>query len=193
VEKKIRTNFLVKNLVVWWKRRFGASSSFSFHPSFSTAKSVLVCFPASKEEFASAANHLPALADIFSSSKIYLLLPLLEADSFIANWKSYEIISPRPADLKPFSLPSRKFIERIKKHDFGIAIDLDLKGCLFNALTCFSSGTPLRIGMEGKWGKPFYNIQLVTQKGLVYLDQRYDAMLETLRFLRNGAGAQRRS
>lgn len=189
MEKKIRTNFLVKNLVVWWKRRFGSSSSFSFHSSFSTAKSVLVCFPASKEEFASAANHLPLLADIFSSSKIYLLLPLLGAESFVANLKSYEIISPRSTDLKPFSLPGRKFIEKIKKHDFGIAIDLDLKGCFFNALTCLSSETPLRIGMEGKWSKPFYNIRLVTQKNLIYLDQRYDAMLETLRFLRNGTGA----
>jgi hypothetical protein len=188
MQKRIKTNFLVKKLVVWWKRHFSTSSPFSFYSSFSTAKSILVCFPASKEEFASAANHLSSIVDIFSYSKIYLLLPLLEADSFVTNLKAYEVILPHSTDIRSFSLPNHRFTEKIKKYNFGVTIDLDLKGCLFNALTCLSSGSPLRIGVEGKWGRPFYNIRLVTQKGLVYLDQKYDAIVETLRALRNGTG-----
>ena len=188
MRKRIKTNFLVRNLVVWWKKRFSPSPAFSLYSLFSSAKSVLVCFPTRKEEFASAANHLPAIADIFSSSKIYLLFPFLEGECFIRSLRSYEVILPHQADMKLFSLPNRKFVERIKKHNFGVTVDLDLGGCFFNALTCFLSDSPLRIGIRGGWGKPFYNIELATQGELVYLDQKYDAVVETLRNLRNGTG-----
>ncbi len=179
----IRTNFLVEKGIVWWKRRFSLPEVFSFHSSFSNPESVLVCFPARSEEFASAANHLPGVVDIFPSSRICLLLPLLGAQDFAFNLKSHEIILPRSGDMKLFSLPNRSFIERIRKYNFGITLDLDMKGCFFNAMTCLASHSPLRIGLGGKWGKPFYNIELAPQKGLVYLDQKYDAILEILKNL----------
>ena len=186
MKKKIKTNFVVKNLMLWWKKRFHASTAFSFYSSFSTAKSILVCFPASKEEFAYAANHLPSIADIFSSSKIYLLLPFLETNGFLYSLRSYEVIMPHSKDMRVFSLPNRKFIEKIRTYDFGITIDLDLNGCFFNALTCLASNAPLRIGMKGKWGKPFYNMELAIQSELVYPDQKYDAMVEILQNIKNG-------
>jgi len=184
--KKVKTNFLVKNLVLWWKKRFCTSNTFSLYSSFSAARSVLVCFPANREEFAYAANHLPSIADVFSSSKVYPLLPFLEADGFLYSLKSYEVIMPYSKDVRTFFLPNRRFVERIRSYGFGITIDLDLDGCFFNALTCLASSAPLRIGLKGGLGKPFYNMELAVESGLLYPDQKYDAVIEILQSIRNG-------
>ncbi len=84
------------------------------------------------------------------------------------------------------SLPRRKFIQRIKDYRFEIALDLDLEDGFLNSYLCLKSGAGVRIGLEGKIGSPFYNLQLAPSKGRLYQEDIYAGMAQTLKSLLQG-------
>ena len=152
----------------------------------SRAESVLICFPAKVESFASAKDHLTTFSDVFQNKKIFLFLPLAGAESFLSHLKRYQVICPQKEDIGILSLPRRKFIQRIKGYRFEIALDLDSEDGFLNSYLCLKSGAGVRIGLEGKTGPPFYNLELALSKGRLYQEDIYAGMAETLKSLLQG-------
>ena len=131
----------------------------------------------------------------FPEKKISLFLPLAGAEDFLSYLKRYPVICPQKEDLGILSLPRRKFVQRIKGHQFGIALDLDTEDGFLNSYLCLKSGADVRIGLEGKTGPPFYNLQLALSKGRLYQEDIYAGMAETLKnlSLESAAGAKENS
>ncbi len=193
--KSLKINPLAKRILIWWNRLFFKPGAFSFAEKMSGAANVLICLPAKAESFASAKDHLTVFSDIFRNKKISLLLPLAGAEDFLSHLKRYPVICPQKEDLGIFSLPRRKFIRRIKGYQFEIALDLDTEDGFLSSYVCLKSGAQVRIGLEGRSGPPFYNLQLALSKGRLYQEDLYVGMAETLKSLSLGptAGAKTNS
>jgi len=184
--KSIKINLLVKKFLIWWNKLLFKPDAFSFAEKMRRAENVLICFPAKPESFASAKDHLTTFLDIFQNKKIFVFLPLAGAESFLSHLKRYVVISPHKEDFKIFSLPRRKFIQRIKDYRFEITLDLDLEDGFLNSYLCLKSGACVRIGLKDKTGLPFYNIQLALSKERLYKEDIYVGMAETLKSLSQG-------
>jgi len=184
--KSIRINLLVKKILIWWNKFFFKPDAFSFAEKMRRAENVLICLPAKPESFASAKDHLTIFLDIFQNKNNFVLLPFAGAESFLSHLKRYMVISPQKEDLKIFSLPRRKFIQRMKDYRFEITLDLDLDDGFLNSYLCLKSGACVRIGLKGKTGPPFYNIQLALSKERLYQEDIYVGMAETLKSLSQG-------
>jgi hypothetical protein len=181
--KSLRINPLVKKILIWWNRLFFRAGAFSFAEKLKGAENVLICLPGKTENFASAKDHLTTFSDVFQNKKIFLFLPLAGAENFLSHLKRYVVICPRKEDFGILSLPRRKFIRRIKGYRFEIALDLDLEDGFLNSYLCLKSGAGVRIGLEGKTGPPFYNLQLALSRGRLYQEDIYVGMSETLKNL----------
>ena len=184
--KLIRINPLVKKFLIWWNKLFFRPDAFSFAEKMRKAENVLICFPAKPESFDSAKDHLTIFAEIFKNKKIFVFLPLAGGETFLSHLKRYAVIFPHKEDFKIFSLPRRKFIQRIKDYRFEITLDLDLEDGFFNSYLCLKSGACVRIGLKGKTGSPFYNLQLAPSKERLYQEDIYVGMGETLKSLSQG-------
>jgi hypothetical protein len=193
--KSIRINPLVKKILVGWNRLFFKPPAFSFGEKMSCAESVLICFPAKVESFASAKDHLATFSDLFQNKNIFLFLPLAGAEGFLSHLKRYQVICPEKQDFGVLSLPRRKFIQRIKGYRFEIALDLDIEDGFLNSYLCLKSGAGVRIGLEGRAGPPFYNLELALSKGRLYQEDIYVGMAETLKnlSLESATGAKKSS
>ena len=184
--KSIRINPLVKKILIWWNKLFFKPDAFSFAEKMRRAENILICLPAKIESFASAKDHLTVFADIFQNKKVFVFLPLTGGETFLSHLKRYAVICPKKEDLRIFSLPRRKFIQRIKGYRFEIALDLDLEDGFVNSYLCLKSGACVRIGLKGKTGPPFYNLQLALSKERLYQEDLYVGMAETLKSLSLG-------
>lgn len=184
--KSIKINPLVRRLLIWWNKLSYKPDAFSFAEKMKDAENVLICLPAKIENFASAKDHLTTFADIFQNKKIFVFLPLTGGEAFLSHLKRYEVISPKKSDVRIFSLPGRRFIQRIKSCRFEIALDLDLEDGFVNSYLCLKSGAVLRIGLKGKTGSPFYNLELAPSRKRLYQEDIYVGMAETLKCLSPG-------
>jgi hypothetical protein len=184
--KSIKINPLVKKILIWWNKLLFKPAVFSFAEKISGAENVLMCLPAKIESFASAKDHLTIFADIFQNKKIFLFLPLIGGEAFLSDLKRYVVICPQKEDLKIFSLPGRKFIQRMKGYRFEIVLDLDLENNFLNSYLCLKSGAEVRIGLKAKTGPPFYNLQLTLSKERLFQKDLYVGMAETLKSLSGG-------
>jgi hypothetical protein len=193
--KSLRINPLAKRILIWRNRLFFKPGTFSFAEKMREAENVLICLPAKTESFALAKDHLAIFSDIFQNKNIFLFLPLAGAEDFLSHLKRYQVICPEKEDLGILSLPRRRFIQRIKGHQFEIALDLDTEDGFLNSYVCLKSGAQVRIGLEGKSGPPFYNLQLALSKGRLYQEDIYVGMAQTLRSLcpESPAGARMNS
>ncbi len=181
--KSIRINPLVKKFLIWWNKYFFKPDVFSFAEKMRRAENVLICLPAKPESFASAKDHLTIFLDIFQNKNIFVLLPFAGGETFLSHLKRYAVICPQKEDLRIFSLPRRKFIQRIKGYRFEITLDLDSEDGFFNSYLCLKSGACVRIGLKGRTGSPFYNLQLALSKERLYQEDIYVGMAETLKSL----------
>ncbi len=181
--KSLRINPLAKRILIWWNRLFFKPGAFSFAEKMRGAENVLICLPAKTESFAPAKDHLAIFSDIFQSKNIFLFLPLAGAQDFLSHLKRYQVICPEKEDLGILSLPRRRFIQRIKGHRFEIALDLDIEDGFLNSYLCLKSGAQVRVGLKGKAGLPFYNLQLALSKERLYQEDIYAGMVETLKNL----------
>jgi hypothetical protein len=187
--KSMKAHWLAKKILTWWNKfsfpAFGGT--FSLAEKMRDAENVLICLPAKKESFNSAKDHLTLFADIFQDKKIFVFLPVAGAESFLPYLKGYEVIYSQKGDLSIFSLPRKKFIQRIRDYHFEIAWDLDLGEGFINSYLCLKSGALVRIGLKGKTGFPFYNLQLVLSKEKSYPQDLYVRMAEMLQRLSLGS------
>lgn len=184
--KSIRINRWLKKILIWRNKLSFKPQTFSFAEKMKGAENVLICLPAKIESFTSIKDYLDIFADIFQNKKISVFLPLVGAESVLSHLERYEVIFPQKEDLGIFSLPRRKFIQRIKDYCFEIALNLDLDDGFLNSYLCLKSGAFVRIGPKGKTGFPFHNLQLALSKEGSYSQDIYTRMAEMIRSLSLG-------
>ena len=141
-------------------------------------------FPHSKEDFGSALNYVPGISNAFLNPEVYVLLPYGEQEGFSSSLEMYQVISPLKDDVKFFSLPKKRFLQKLRGYNFDICVDLDLNFNFFNAYVCLKTGALLRVGVKTERSTPFYNLQIALPKRAVYRDDVYFSMLETLKNLK---------
>lgn len=186
IPKSIKINYLLKKILIWWNTLSFKPHIFSFSEKMNQAENVLICLPTKIENLASAQDQLTVFADIFQNKKIFVFLPQAGMESFLSHLKRYVVISPQKEDVRIFSLLRREFLQRIKSYRFEIALDLDLDDGFVNAYLCLKSGAEVRIGLKGKIGFPFYNLQLALSKDGAYPQDPYARMAEMLKNLYPG-------
>lgn len=172
--------------MIWWNKLYSKPNLFSLAEKMKRAENVLICLPPKIERFLLAKDHLTVFADIFRNKKIFVFLPLTGAETLLSHLRSYAVIYPQKNDLKIFSLPRKEFIQRMKDYRFEIALDLDFEDGFVNSYLCLKSGAEVRIGLKGKTGFPFYNLELALSKERSSPQELYTGMAETLASLSEG-------
>jgi hypothetical protein len=71
-------------------------------------------------------------------------------------------IVPSKNDYTWSGLPTRDFIDKVKKQNGKLLIDLSTEKEYFNACVAACSGIPIRISNFGTWGPPIYNFEVKT-------------------------------
>lgn len=181
--KPIKVNPFAKMVLSWFSRLRFKPEAFTFTQKVKESQSVLICMPADVDRFAMARDLLATFVDIFQGKEMFVLLPFLEAEGYLSSSTRYGVISVQEGDLKIFSLPGKKFIQKLKEHRFDISLDLDLANGFFNCYLCMKCKVPLRIGVKRKNAFPLYNIQLAVTKDRFGSREIYEGMAKTLESL----------
>jgi len=153
-------NFLTKMLLSWSSRRFFKTEAFSLTQKLKESRKVLLCMPASMDGFAIAKDFLSTFAEIFEGKTIFVFLPILKTEGYLPSPAGYNVIYPQKEDLKTFSIPKKRLIQRLSEHQFDISLDLDLEDGFFNSYLGLKCKIPLRLGAQGKRSFPFFNVHL---------------------------------
>jgi len=186
--KPIKVNPLAKMVLSWFSRLFFKPEAFSFTQKVTESQSVLICMPANVDRFAMARDLLSTFVDTFQNKQIYVLLPFLEAKGYLSSCTRYEVIIAQKEDLNVFSLPGKKFIQKLRERQFDISLDLDLGDGFFNCYLCLKCKVPLRIGAKRKNAFPHYNIQLAVTKDRLGSREIYEGMAKMLKSLFSESG-----
>jgi hypothetical protein len=161
---------------------------FSFGCKVEESRNVLICMPTDIDRFAMARDLLSTFTNIFHPREVSVLLPFLEAKTYLSDTPDYRVISAEKEDLNLLSLPKKGLVERLKGLHFDISLDLDMNGNYFNRYLCLKSKIPLRIGVKGKKAFPLYNIQLAVLKSRLGSREVYEGMVDMLKILFSGSG-----
>jgi ADP-heptose:LPS heptosyltransferase len=167
----------------WLSRLRFKPEAFSFTRKVKESSSVLICMPANVDRFAMSRDMLSTFVDVFRNKEIFVFLPFLEAEGYLSDSVRYRVISVQKANLNVFSLPTNKFIQRLKQQQFDISLDLDLEEGFFNCYLCLKCKIPLRIGAKRKKAFPLYNVQLAVTKDRLGSREVYEGMAKTLQSL----------
>lgn len=181
--KPVKINPFARRFLNWSGKRFYKSETFSCARKLSEAQKVLICMPASMDRFAVARESLPLFAEIFKEKTITVFLPFLKTDGYLSTPPGYEVIYPQKEDLKTFSVPVEKFIQRITEFGFDLSLDLDLDDGFLNRYLCLKCGITIRFGPALKNSFPFYNIQLTVFGGRSGSREVYEGMAKVLKDL----------
>jgi len=181
--RPIKIHPLAKIVLSWSSRLRFKPEAFSFTQILKGSQTVLICMPADVDRFAMARDLLSTFVAIFEGKEIFVLLPFLEAEGYLSSSTRYGVISTQKEDLSIFSLPRKKFIQKLKEHQFDISLDLDLEDGFFNCYLCLRCGVPLRIGVKRKNAFPLYNIQLAVIKDRFGSREIYEGLVKTLKNL----------
>jgi hypothetical protein len=176
-------NPVIRSFSIWEKKLFFKQKPFSFATTLNQARSMLILPPHQAESFSSVLDHLSPLEAIFRNLKVFFLSPF-GTQGFVSTLKTYEVLLLDKQNLGWWGLPKRSFIQKLRNYGFDVTLDLDLSKNFLNAYLGLLSEAKVRMGAKGSWGAPFYNLELIVSPHLLYLDQRYDCMIRTLRNLR---------
>jgi hypothetical protein len=135
----------------------------AFHEVNRGIKSCLVCMPGKLDLIKPAAEILPEIATAFPNRSLKVMLTSSidpQSHDFI---KRFIVIRAEPGDYDTFSLPKKQFITRISSGGVGIAIDLDPRPNLFNAVAVLRSGALVRTSFDKGIGLPYYNMIVGSQ------------------------------
>jgi len=176
-------NPVVRSLLIWKNKLFFRPEPFAFAKTLNEARSILVLPPHQADSFSSVFNHLAPLESVFRNLKVFFLLPF-GTQGFISTLKTCEIVLLDKEDIGWSGLPRRSFVQKLRICGFDVTLDLDLSKNFLNAYLGLLSQAKVRIGAKGRWGPPFYNLELTVPPDLLYLDEQYDCMIRTLRSVR---------
>jgi hypothetical protein len=191
--KPIKVNPLTRTILNWSKRLILKPQPFSLNQEMSETQNVLVCMPADIDRFAMARDLLSTFVGIFPGKKVFVLLPFLQAEGYLSNSATYQVIFAKRGDLNLFSLPKKQFVRKLADLRFGISLDLDLEAGFFSCYLCARCGVPMRIGPKRKNAYPLYNIELEVLKERFGSREVYEGLAKTLKslFPQTGKGIPR--
>ena len=181
--RPVKIHPIVKIFVSWFNKLRFKPEAFSFTQKVKGSQSVLICMPADVDRFAMARDLLSTFVDVFQNKQVFVLLPFLQAEGYLSRSPRYGVISAQKGDLKIFSLPRKKFIQKLKERQFDISLDLDLEDGFFSCYLCLKCKVPIRIGAKRKDAFPLYNIQLAVVKDRFGSREIYEGMAATLKSL----------
>jgi hypothetical protein len=136
----------------------GNVEAVSFLSESRILKPALVLMPNKLETIKPAAEILPDIAEALTNRSLKILLSSSidpQSHSFI---KKFIVIRAEPGDYDTFLLPKKHFIDKVSYGGVGIAIDLDLRPNLFNAVMALRSGAKVRTSFDKTVGLPYYNM-----------------------------------
>lgn len=172
-------NPIIRTFWIWKNKLFFKQKPFSFAATLNQARSMLVFLPHQEESFPSVFNHLSPLETIFSDLKIFFLSPF-SSPGFVSALRNYQVIPLKDADLRWSGFPKRSFVNALRNYGFDITLNMDLSKNFFNTYLGLALDSKVRMGVKGKWGSPFYNLELIIPSHLLYLDEQYDSLIRTL-------------
>ncbi len=181
--KPIKINPFARMILSWFSRLRFKPEAFSFTQTVKESSNVLICMPADVDRFAMARDLLSTFVDIFRNKAIFVFLPFLEAEGYLSGSARYRVISGQKGYLNVFSLPTKKFIQKLRQRHFDISLDLDLEDGFFNCYLCLKCKVPLRIGAKRKKAFPLYNVQLAVTRDRLGSREIYEGMAKTLQSL----------
>jgi hypothetical protein len=120
--------------------------------------SCLVCMPGKLELIKSAAEILPEIAQAFPNRSLKVMLTSSVDPQSHDIIKRFIVIRAEESDYDTFSLPRKQFLAKITTGGVGIAIDLDPRPNLFNAVSVLRSGALIRTTFDKGMGLPYYNL-----------------------------------
>ncbi len=137
----------------------------SFTRSFSDAREVLVVMPFDRSQLLNTVFVIDLLRKSFREENL----------TFVSGKGNQELrrMMPRSqfvpleaSDVTTFFLPRTPFLERLSKHSFDLAIDLNLDFLLPSAYICKASNARVRIGRRKKGADLYFNFQIQTEAAL---------------------------
>jgi len=144
---------------------------------------MLVTLPKQASAIPPAVDCLSALEAIFGDLKIHYVLASTERES-VSQLGTRELVSLNKEDLGWSGLPKKGFTQMLRNYGCEVALDMDMSTNFINAYLGLLSGAEVRIGVQGKWGLPFYNLELIIPPRRSNLGERYDSLIRILRNLR---------
>jgi hypothetical protein len=118
----------------------------------------LICMPPKLDLLKAAAEILPEIAAALTNRSLKIMTSSSidpESHSYI---RKFHVIHTEPGDYDTFSLPKKHFIEKVCFGGIGMAIDLDLRPNIFNAVLVLRSGAKVRTSFDKAVGLPYYNM-----------------------------------
>ena len=169
------------------KRRY-QPGSISLPADILNVSSVLVCLPPGQRELTMIKQFLPDISRIFGHADIYLLASPGSSVYDIFPRKGYRIMTPSSGDISWDGLASKKYLELLKKNNYDLILDLNLKPNYFVQSILLSFPNAVKIGKSNNLGMPYYNIEIKTK----YIrDEKniYKSMIKTIESLKSKAAA----
>ena len=162
------------------------TKDFTFPRILQKAENLLICLPDKLEDAVFSLRYLEFLAEIFSTTRIYLLTPFEGLEKLVPEKALFNFIQLPEKSKRFFNFPQKRFLKKLREYQFQIALDFDLSKSILNSYLCLVSGSPLRIGLKGGLGNPYYNVELSLPPTKTTRDELYQAFVETLRQLVKG-------
>jgi hypothetical protein len=126
---------------------------------FSNAGNVLIILPVGYDEANLAGDALEAQREKLSETHLSIIHNSTRHTSLAVFPKS-EVIRLDPPDIDRFFLPRVSVINRLPKHQYDVAMDLNLDFVLHSAYICKASRARVRVGFSHPNADVFYNVQL---------------------------------
>jgi hypothetical protein len=144
-----------------------------------SGKSLLVLLPDEQRELTVVKQILPDITAIFGTENVYLLSSLgMQIESIFPS-KGFRYISTGRSAIKWTGLPSRPFLDKLRKYRFDYIFDTNLSENVFASRILLEFPRAVRFGNGGYLGTPYLNLEIKT-KFLRDRRQIYRSILEVL-------------
>lgn len=153
---------IARNLKLKMQLRKVEWPSYTVSGIFSVSRRVLVLLPPEQKDAPDLKVLCAELGRLFKDARFSIIG---HPEDYIVQRtlpKSAEKLQPEMNELTWSGLPGREFIEKVKKLNADLLIDLSVKKNVYNAYITACSKIPIRIGNYGSWGSPLYNLQIKT-------------------------------
>jgi hypothetical protein len=146
-------------LVSRFRFRHSRDKVISFTHSLADAQSALVIMPLGKVQEHPPASLLGMLRKRFREENITLIMGQ-DGPAPTATLPRSQIIRVSGRDVSFFFLPRSEIIQRVKRREYDVAIDLNLDFMLPSAYICKESSARVRVGFSRKNADTFFNFQV---------------------------------
>ena len=130
---------------------------------FQTAKSMLVVLPVGYENALIAGT---IMRDALKQHRGLTLTVIHNStrETPLSELSRCEVVRMNPDDISRFSLPKKSLMQRLFRHPYDLAVNLNLDFILHTAYICKASRASVRVGCTHEAADVFYNVQLNLMK-----------------------------